>query len=71
MNTGPQEGFLEVGLDTEKLEVVINHPDLNPDANGVGHIVFSPDQARALAQLLWRHASEADHLRSARIIGVQ
>lgn len=41
-------------------EVVINHPDLSPDADGVGHIVFSPAQARNLATLLVRKARDAE-----------
>ena len=53
------EGFLEVGCN-EQNEVVINHPDLKPDENGVGHIVFSANQARSLAQSLLRKAAEAD-----------
>lgn len=52
-------GFLEVGHN-EQGEVVINHPDLKPDENGVGHIVFSPGQARNLARLLLERASEAE-----------
>lgn len=51
-------GFLEVGTNG-KGEVVINHPDLKPDENGVGHIVFSPSQARTLARLLLKTAVEA------------
>jgi len=51
-------GVLEVGTNG-KGEVVINHPDLQPDENGIGHIVFSPDQARGLAATLIRKASEA------------
>ena len=31
-------GYLTVGLTERGDEVVINHPDLNPDENGVGHI---------------------------------
>ena len=54
-------GFLEVGLDDHN-EVVINHSDLKPDKNGVGHIVFSPSQARNLAALLLKHAAEAERL---------
>ncbi len=54
------EGFLEVGRTDDTHEVVINHPDLKPDANGVGHIVFSPRQARRLANLLIKHAEYAD-----------
>ena len=52
-------GTLEVGTNGQG-EVVINHPDLLPDENGVGHIVFSPRQARHLAELLSRKALEAD-----------
>lgn len=54
------EGFLEVGRTEDTHEVVINHPDLKPDENGVGHIVFSPRQARNLANLLLKHAAWAD-----------
>ena len=53
------EGFLEVGRN-EQGEVVINHPDLKPDENGVGHIVFSVNQARNLARLLEKQAREAE-----------
>lgn len=52
-------GFLEVGCN-DSGEVVINHPDLRPDENGVGHIVFSPSQARNLASLLLKNAAEAE-----------
>jgi hypothetical protein len=52
-------GYLEVGLDANN-EIVVNHPDLKPDANGVGHIVFSPAQARNLAQLLLKNAKDAE-----------
>jgi hypothetical protein len=51
-------GFLEVGVSADGREVVINHPDLQPDARGVGHIVFSPDEARDLARVLLRKADE-------------
>lgn len=49
-------GVLIVGCN-EQHEVVINHPDLKPDVDGVGHIVFSPLQARGLADLLRKHAA--------------
>jgi hypothetical protein len=51
-------GYLEVGLNDQD-EIVINHPDLKPDENGVGHIVFSPAQALQLARLLVKHAKAA------------
>lgn len=54
-----EAGVLEVGTNG-KGEVVVNHPDLQPDENGVGHIVFSPRQARHLANLLNKKAIEAD-----------
>ncbi len=55
-------GFLEVGIDEGSAEVVINHPDLKADENGVGHIIFSPKQARDLAQLLLTKAGDAERL---------
>lgn len=59
MMTDKIEGFLEIGVN-DKNEVVINHPDLKPDENGVGHIVFSVNQARNLARLLIGKANEAE-----------
>lgn len=47
-------GFLEVGVDLRN-EVVINLP-----RDMTGHLTFSPDQARNLAELLIRKAAEAD-----------
>jgi hypothetical protein len=52
-------GVLEVGVNPDTHEVVINHPDLQPDANGVGHIIFSPAQALALAATLMKQAAAA------------
>lgn len=52
-------GFLEVGRN-EAGEVVINHPDLKPDEHGVGHLVFSAEQARHLAGLLLTHAADCE-----------
>lgn len=52
------ENSLQIGTNGEG-EVIINHPDLNPDENGVGHIVFSVSQARKLADLLQMKAHEA------------
>ena len=54
------QGFLEVGRTDDTHEVIINHPNLKPDENGVGHIVFSPRQARHLANLLIKHAAWAE-----------
>jgi hypothetical protein len=54
------EGFLEVGISEDGREVVVNHPDLKPDKNGVGHIVFSPAQARSLAESLLAKAADID-----------
>lgn len=53
------EGFLEVGID-EQFQIVVNHPDLKPDENGVGHIVFSVAQAKNFAYLLIRKANEVE-----------
>jgi hypothetical protein len=49
---------LEIGTNG-KGKVVVNHPDLEPDENGVGHIVFSVEQARNLANLLMSRAADA------------
>lgn len=49
---------LEVGTNGAG-EVVINHPDLDTDENGVGHIVFSVEEARSLANLLMSKAADA------------
>jgi hypothetical protein len=57
--TDKVEGFLEVGMN-ERKEVVVNHPDLKPDEDGVGHVVFSPSQARHLAHSLLRFADAAE-----------
>ena len=54
----PSEGFFEVGIN-DLYEVVVNHPDLIPDADGAGHIVFSVEQARHFACLLLQKADEA------------
>lgn len=54
------EVFLEVWRTVDTHEVVINHPALKLDENGVGQIVFSPRQARNLANLLVKHASWAE-----------
>lgn len=55
---GPQLNTLEVGTNGAG-EVVINHPDLQPDEHGVGHIVFSVEQARILGNLLLAKAADA------------
>jgi hypothetical protein len=52
--------YLEVGRTQDTHEVVINHPDLEPDENGVGHLTFTPDQARNLAKLLNYQADESE-----------
>lgn len=53
-------GFLEVGMNEAHTEVIVNHPDLKPDANGVGHLVFSPAQAIRFAMLLLKKTQECD-----------
>lgn len=54
----PPKGVLYV--EAVGKEVVINHPDIDPDKDGNGHIVFSPDEARALAELLTEKANEIE-----------
>jgi hypothetical protein len=53
-------GLLEVGRTDDTHEIVIKHPDLKPDTNGVGRIVFLPKHARHLASLLMIHAAYAE-----------
>jgi hypothetical protein len=53
------DGFLEIGRNGQD-EIIVNHPDLEPDETGVGHIVFSPSQARNFAKLLLKHAGDAE-----------
>jgi hypothetical protein len=50
------EGFVEVGTNGNG-EVVIN---LDRDRNGIGHLIFSPKQARGLGELLIKHANLAE-----------
>lgn len=52
----PAAGSLIVGITEDGKSVLVNHPDLQPDADGCGHIVFSPAEAFYLALLLWRKA---------------
>ena len=52
------EKYLLVGLTPDEREIIINHPNIQTDANGAGHIIFSPEQARHLARLLLRKAGE-------------
>lgn len=54
-------GFLEVGLTERGDEIIINHPDLQPDEHGEGHIIFSVEEARGLAKILIAKAAEAEH----------
>jgi hypothetical protein len=53
-------GTIEVGQN-DNFEVIINFnlKDFLFDKNGFGHLVFSPRQARYLANLLMKHAAEA------------
>lgn len=52
----PEPGYLVLGRTPDNTHVVINHPKLQPDANGVGHIVFTPNEARGLANMLLKLA---------------
>lgn len=49
-------GYLETGINDQG-EVVVN---LDYDRNGVGNIVFSPNQARLFARTLLKKADEAE-----------
>lgn len=52
----PPAGSLIVAISQDGKEVVINHPQLETDAEGCGHIDFSPEQAIHLARLLLNKA---------------
>lgn len=51
-------GYLEVGVNTQG-EVILN---LDKDRNGIGHIIFSPNQARAFAEVLISNAASAEKM---------
>jgi hypothetical protein len=53
-------GFLEVGRTDDTHKIVINLSALKPDADGLGHIVLLPQQARHLANVLIENASYAE-----------
>jgi transcription elongation factor Elf1 len=52
VETKPGAKELIVAMTEDGQNIVINHPYLEPDAEGCGHIVFSPAQATHLAMLL-------------------
>lgn len=51
-------GVLQVGLSSDGTEVVINHPLMEADKDGGGHIVFSKPQALHLAATLRKYAAK-------------
>jgi hypothetical protein len=51
--------YLLVSLSEDGQQVIVNYSDLVPDADGCGHIVFSPAQAMDLAMLLFKKANIA------------
>jgi ribosomal protein S27AE len=57
--TKPGSGELLVGITEDGQNIVINHPDLQPDAEGCGHIVFSPMEAVNLAVILMKKSQVA------------
>ena len=59
----PEGGTLLVGIDPRRGEVVVNL-----DHDRVGHITFSPDQARQFAAILNQKAAEAEQLVAEQIV---
>jgi len=55
----PSPGQLLIGTNGRG-EVVIEHPDIDADKDGVGHIIFSTKEARALARTLLKKTDEAE-----------
>lgn len=62
----PPSGYLQVGVDADRLQVVVNHPKLITDADGNGFMIFSPEQAEYFAALLVKHARICRQLQSNR-----
>lgn len=56
----PAPGTLIVGHDPERNEVVVNHPEIRPNAKGAGYIGFSAAEARHLAELLIKNAERCE-----------
>ena len=54
----PKSGILEVGTNGKGI-VVLNHPKIDVDKDGVGHIIFSPNEAMHLATVLAQKAIDA------------
>ena len=53
-------GFLEIDRTGDTHEIVITHPLLKPDANGLVRVVLQPRHARHLANLLIENATYAE-----------
>lgn len=54
-------GFLEVGISVCGRDVIVNHPiDARCVATGVGHLLFTPAQARSFAHSLISKADEIE-----------
>ena len=60
-------GHLLVG-ETEAGDISVTHPNIVADADGVGHMLFSPTQARNLARVLCEAADRADKIRLADVV---
>jgi hypothetical protein len=52
--------LLEIDRTDDTHEVVVTHPVLKPDANGLVHIALDPRYARYLANLLIEYATYAE-----------
>ena len=55
----PPAGCLQVGMSEDMRQVIVNVPCSN-FPGWFDHVIFSPDQARAFAKLLEKHASAAE-----------
>lgn len=53
-------GFLEIDRRDDTHEIVISHPALKPDPDGLVHIHLPPRHARHLANLLTENATYAE-----------
>lgn len=53
-------GFLEIDRKNDTHEIIISHPALTPDSDGLVHIKLMPRHARYLANLLIENARYAE-----------
>lgn len=62
MKLSQKEKYLEVGTNGKgEMILIFKKQDMEVDANGVGHIVFSPAEARQFGNVIMKQADAAYH----------